>query len=610
MGLKKIAIIISINIYATPATPIGLPRFASVSMRPLITKLAQASKLIKSVIVKTPQTLMQFTRNHKKPCMVALAAATCAAIAHPKTRSVIKNAAKKIPKLFWALALAGNRMAMKILPTWLYSEPTILREEREWEDLRQHLPRLNYIPAADGEVAILLRDFQQNPYVAVDNHWSPLHIAIINNQEDRVQALLAEHADIEARDINGRTPLYFSALLGHQNIVQALIDAGAQVNSQNYHDYTPLDIAAAQGHIPVVRALLREHATLGIAGHTTPLHMAAKYGHAEIIRLLIGAGANVNAQDEGGTTPISMAAFAGEHEAVLALIAAHCNVNIASNSHLTPLHDSVFALARNRGIIVRTLINAGANLDAQDDLHWTPLHWHARLDIQGTSVRLLVQAGANREIRNIRGETAFESASHGPINQNSVDYFNDLPRLTAALQTAVRERNLTTTQDLIRQGAPLVDDQGNSIFEHIIGAYNLAQPTDDDTFTKEVIRILGPIAGTVRNREGRTALHIAAIRGNGRIAKYLVRHGGADVNAQDRGGNTPLHYAYTTRFGARTYQDRQYQGLVHKMRDDLLLLGANPSIRNRELKTAFLMHDNWRGALYAATHPADQAPAQ
>jgi hypothetical protein len=46
------------------------------------------------------------------------------------------------------------------------------------------------------------------------------------------------------------------------------------------------------------------------------------------------------------------------------------------------------------------------------------------------------------------------------------------------------------------------------------------------------------------------------------------------------------------------------------MRDDLLLLGANPSIRNRELKTAFLMHDNWRGALYAATHPADQAPAQ
>lgn len=44
------------------------------------------------------------------------------------------------------------------------------------------------------------------------------------------------------------------------------------------------------------------------------------------------------------------------------------------------------------------------------------------------------------------------------------------------------------------------------------------------------------------DEEGRTPLHVAAERGYAEIAKILLDHG-ADVNARDLRGNTPLHYA-------------------------------------------------------------------
>jgi ankyrin repeat protein len=404
----------------------------------------------------------------------------------------------------------------------------------------------------------------RRPIIQLVRHWSGMACVYLGGicHSQRLARL--------AISLGRENFLHDAAFNGYLKIAQALINAGANVNAQN-NDWTPLHLAAEQGHLEVVRVLITAHANVNAQNvlQRTPLHLAAFDRHIEVVQALINAGANVNAQDVLQSTPLY---YAASREVAQALIAAGADVNAQDNNQRTPLHHAAF---NGRLETVRALIAAGANLKAQDNHNRTPIY--------------LARIGNHQDV---------------------VDYFNDLPRLTAALQAAVQEQNLTTIQDLIRQGAPLVDDQGNSIFEHIIGAYNLAQPTEDDTFAREVIRILGPMAGTVRNREGRTALHIAAICGNSRIAKCLVRHGGADINAQDHGGNTPLHYAYTTRFEASTYQDRQYQGLVHKMRDDLLLLGANPSIRNRELKTAFLMHDNWRDALYAATHPADQAPAQ
>jgi ankyrin repeat protein len=48
----------------------------------------------------------------------------------------------------------------------------------------------------------------------------------------------------------------------------------------------------------------------------------------------------------------------------------------------------------------------------------------------------------------------------------------------------------------------------------------------------------------VRDEYGNTILVIACQNGNKRIAKAVLRRG-ADINARNYRGNTPLHYCYT-----------------------------------------------------------------
>lgn len=51
-----------------------------------------------------------------------------------------------------------------------------------------------------------------------------------------------------------------------------------------------------------------------------------------------------------------------------------------------------------------------------------------------------------------------------------------------------------------------------------------------------------PDLASAPDKNGDTALHYAAMKGNTRIAELLITHG-ADVNAQDKDGMTPLHIA-------------------------------------------------------------------
>ena len=88
-----------------------------------------------------------------------------------------------------------------------------------------------------------------------------------------------------------------------------------------------------------------------------------------------------------------------------------------------------------------------------------------------------------------------------------------------------------------------------------------------DSIARALISAVRPRAINIRNHEGQTLLHYASARHNLWIAKYLLHHG-ADVNAQDNHGNTPLHYA--------GYKD---------MRDELLKHGADFSLANHDGQT-------------------------
>jgi ankyrin repeat protein len=92
-----------------------------------------------------------------------------------------------------------------------------------------------------------------------------------------VELLLANRADVNAKNNDGWTPLYTAAETGHKDVVELLLANRADVNAKDN-------------------------------GSRTPLHAAAESGHKDVVELLLANGAEVNAKANNGWTPLKEAA--------------------------------------------------------------------------------------------------------------------------------------------------------------------------------------------------------------------------------------------------------------------------------------------------------------
>ena len=181
----------------------------------------------------------------------------------------------------------------------------------------------------------------------------------------------------------------------------------------------PLALAAALLAIPADE-------TRADSGHPGdfPLHCAAGIDGdlAAVVHLLGSAHRiNVNARDisssfyscGGGRqygdryyTPLHWAAHYGRAAIAATLIAAGAEVNAKENVDRTPLHEA----ARNvHAAVVATLIAAGAEVNAKDHIGWTPLHLAAR-NGHAAVVATLIAAGAEVNATNNLGGTPLDIA--------------------------------------------------------------------------------------------------------------------------------------------------------------------------------------------------------
>ena len=72
---------------------------------------------------------------------------------------------------------------------------------------------------------------------------TPLHWAARFGQSQVAELLIAEGADVNAKNVVGQTPLHWAAMAGHKEIIELLIAAGAEVNAKTKRGDTPLDLA-------------------------------------------------------------------------------------------------------------------------------------------------------------------------------------------------------------------------------------------------------------------------------------------------------------------------------------------------------------------------------
>lgn len=90
---------------------------------------------------------------------------------------------------------------------------------------------------------------------------APLHDAAVIGSVELVERLIANGADVDARDVRGYTPLYIAIQSGHVEVAKVLIANGADVNAGAVDDAgqyrTPLYLSIILGR-EAVESLLRE----------------------------------------------------------------------------------------------------------------------------------------------------------------------------------------------------------------------------------------------------------------------------------------------------------------------------------------------------------------
>ena len=125
----------------------------------------------------------------------------------------------------------------------------------------------------------------------------PLLEAAGRGDTAKVQQLLDNGTDVNAKDFGNGTALMYAAAEGHTETVVLLLDRGADVNAAgDVVGWTALLGAAQQGHAECVKVLLAHGANIDqrtrpistLASHNA-LEFARESGHPEMVQLIIAA---------------------------------------------------------------------------------------------------------------------------------------------------------------------------------------------------------------------------------------------------------------------------------------------------------------------------------
>lgn len=225
-----------------------------------------------------------------------------------------------------------------------------------------------------------------------------LVFAVDHADHQSVHWLVNAGANPNVRIDSGWSLLHKACASGWSKVAKALIAAGADTHALRCGEWTPLHDAWTSGKSELARELME-------AGHFNAgwknskgegfLHWAVSKAYTAALDAFIAAGFPIDARSESGQTPLMLGAELGRYECVDLLIKNDAQIDLKADDGRTALHFSVRpgsepALRRK---IMRTLLAASANVDAEDNQGKTPLHWTCSLN-DDKSTFIFLTAGA------------------------------------------------------------------------------------------------------------------------------------------------------------------------------------------------------------------------
>lgn len=390
---------------------------------------------------------------------------------------------------------------------------------------------------------------------------TPLHHAAQHGNVANVALLLNAGVEVDVRNDGGQTPLHLAVSNENPAVAALLLEAGADVHARETlyeerylgtgvapnHIRTPLHYAASNPNPAVAAMLLDAGAAVNPrdGDAQTPLHRAANSKNAAVVTLLLAAGAEVDARDVSGITPLVLAGYCAaggmcrDPAAVQVLLDAGADVNIvAGHRGRSALHLAVMMSgndAEGALRLVGRLLEMGADPNARADGGHVPLHYAVRLGSEAL-VAALLAALADVNARDDDGITPLHMAAQSPGGGAVVEAL-----LQAGAEVDARDSTGRTPLHLA-VGASVRWSDGIALFTFKrrmeLGAAR------DGAAIAPLLR--NGADADARDSVGDTPLHHAVAQGNPHHVAVILG-AGADVNATNGSGDTPLHRAVSLR---------------------------------------------------------------
>lgn len=139
--------------------------------------------------------------------------------------------------------------------------------------------------------------------------WTPLMVAVMQDNAEITGLLLEAGADAYARETNLETPVHLASRWGKPNALRVLLKKNISTESRDMISWTPLMWAALRGKDEIIKQLFMAGARINEVDSdgNTPLMLAAWRGHTGTVMLLISDGANIHAKNRFGKDAAAIA---------------------------------------------------------------------------------------------------------------------------------------------------------------------------------------------------------------------------------------------------------------------------------------------------------------
>ncbi|XP_074097182.1 uncharacterized protein LOC141526215 [Cotesia typhae] len=296
------------------------------------------------------------------------------------------------------------------------------------------------------------------------HHFTPLHIAVNNQNEEMVDLLIDNRADVNNSPkynftnciyITSKTPLGIAVKKINFTLVKKLITARADVNIPAWNDYwTPLHLAAELNAIEIALLLIMNGANVNAVsyitlGHctTTPLRIAVTQNHLDMVKILVNNGAFVNFQFNDYLPPILCSVFANirfrDMIDYLLESGADMNFDWKTGTKSTFLHHIA---SKNDGDLMPFLLTHKFMIDINTltSKRESVLHIAVRCNYESNAINLM-NAGVDINIVDINGNTAHDIAYENDQHSYKSIIEQHIVKLIAA-DIYVSDKNLQTVQ--------------------------------------------------------------------------------------------------------------------------------------------------------------------